>query len=80
MEGSLPATSRAICPGAKLSNLDQPSDDRSKWNLPKNYQMVAPAYAEARSNLAKKTGLGQGGRRAKAPAPNKGGRSAKARV
>jgi predicted transcriptional regulator len=39
-----------------------PEDYRAKWNLPKDYPMVAPAYAEARSNLAKKMGLGQGGR------------------
>jgi predicted transcriptional regulator len=42
-----------------------PEDYRAKWNLPKDYPMVAPAYAETRSNLAKKMGLGQGGRAAK---------------
>ncbi len=41
-----------------------PEDYRAKWNLPKDYPMVAPAYAEARSNLAKQMGLGQGGRQA----------------
>ncbi len=50
-----------------------PEDYRSKWNLPKDYPMVAPAYAEARSNLAKAMGLGQGGRGGK-PAPAKAGR------
>lgn len=41
-----------------------PEDYRAKWGLPKDYPMVAPSYAEARSNLAKKMGLGQGGRQA----------------
>ncbi len=40
-----------------------PEDYRAKWNLPKDYPMVAPNYAEARSNLAKQMGLGQGGRK-----------------
>jgi predicted transcriptional regulator len=34
-----------------------PEDYRAKWNLPKDYPMVAPNYAEARSNLAKQMGL-----------------------
>jgi predicted transcriptional regulator len=42
-----------------------PEDYRAKWDLPKTYPMVAPAYAAARSNLAKEMGLGQGGRGAK---------------
>jgi len=46
-----------------------PEDYRAKWNLPKDYPMVAPAYAEARSNLAKQMGLGQGGRKAPSSAP-----------
>ena len=46
-----------------------PEDYRAKWGLPKDYPMVAPAYAAARSALAKQMGLGQGGRQpAKAPA------------
>jgi len=32
---------------------------RAKWSLPSNYPMVAPNYAETRSNLAKKMGLGR---------------------
>ena len=32
---------------------------RAKWGLPANYPMVAPDYAETRSSLAKKMGLGQ---------------------
>ena len=41
-----------------------PEDYRAKWNLPKDYPMVAPNYAKARSELAKQMGLGQGGRQA----------------
>ena len=52
-----------------------PEEYRIKWNLPKDYPMVAPAYAQARSDLAKQMGLGQGGRMAaKAVAPAKPGR------
>jgi predicted transcriptional regulator len=36
-----------------------PEDYRARWGLPHDYPMVAPAYAEARSTLAKKMGLGQ---------------------
>jgi predicted transcriptional regulator len=32
---------------------------REKWGLPADYPMVAPNYAEARSQLAKQMGLGQ---------------------
>jgi predicted transcriptional regulator len=32
---------------------------RAKWGLPRDYPMVAPNYAAARSNLAKELGLGQ---------------------
>jgi predicted transcriptional regulator len=41
-----------------------PEEYRAKWNLPKDYPMVAPNYARARSELAKQMGLGQGGRQA----------------
>lgn len=40
-----------------------PEEYREKWGLPADYPMVAPSYAEARSNLAKKMGLGQQRRR-----------------
>ena len=40
-----------------------PEEYRAKWNLPKDYPMVAPNYAKARSELAKQMGLGQGGRK-----------------
>ena len=36
-----------------------PEQYREKWGLPLDYPMVAPNYAEARSSLAKKIGLGQ---------------------
>lgn len=36
-----------------------PEQYREKWGLPSDYPMVAPNYAEARSSLAKKIGLGQ---------------------
>jgi predicted transcriptional regulator len=35
-----------------------PEDYRAKWGLPKDYPMVAPAYSQARSNMAKAFGLG----------------------
>ncbi len=35
-----------------------PEDYRDKWGLPPDYPMVAPNYARARSDLAKKMGLG----------------------
>ncbi len=44
-----------------------PEDYRAKWNLAKDYPMVAPNYAKARSDLAKQMGLGQGGRQAPKP-------------
>ena len=36
-----------------------PEQYREKWGLPADYPMVAPNYAIARSQLAKKMGLGQ---------------------
>ncbi|MFB2550985.1 MucR family transcriptional regulator [Ensifer soli] len=36
-----------------------PEEYREKWDLPTDYPMVAPAYAEARSRLAREMGLGQ---------------------
>jgi len=36
-----------------------PEEYREKWSLPADYPMVAPAYAKARSQLAKNMGLGQ---------------------
>jgi predicted transcriptional regulator len=50
-----------------------PEQYRQRWNLPADYPMVAPNYAEKRRELAKKIGLGRKpnarrGRRPKAPA------------
>lgn len=39
-----------------------PDEYRAKWGLPADYPMVAPNYAAARSELAKKIGLGRGRR------------------
>jgi len=36
-----------------------PEDYRTKWGLSADYPMVAPSYAESRSQLAKKMGLGR---------------------
>ncbi len=36
-----------------------PEEYRSKWALKSDYPMVAPAYAERRSKLAKEIGLGR---------------------
>jgi predicted transcriptional regulator len=35
-----------------------PEEYRAKWRLPADYPMVAPNYARARSDLAKRMGLG----------------------
>jgi predicted transcriptional regulator len=35
-----------------------PDEYRTKWNLPADYPMVAPNYAQQRRTLAKKIGLG----------------------
>jgi predicted transcriptional regulator len=46
-----------------------PEAYRAKWGLPNDYPMVAPNYAKTRSSLAKKMGLGRGGRPARAAKP-----------
>ena len=43
-----------------------PEQYREKWNLPHDYPLVAPSYAEKRSTLAKAFGLG---RKPMAPKP-----------
>src|SRR3546814_7845697 len=43
-----------------------PQDYRARWNLPVDYPMVAPDYAQKRRELAVKIGLG---RKPKAAAP-----------
>jgi predicted transcriptional regulator len=49
-----------------------PEDYRTKWGLPKDYPMVAPNYAKARSEMARSMGLGQGGRGRKKAAGGNG--------
>jgi predicted transcriptional regulator len=59
-----------------LTNLGMTPDQyRAKWNLPKDYPMVAPDYAAKRSALAKSIGLGQ---RRKDAGKRKPGRTSKA--
>jgi predicted transcriptional regulator len=56
---------------------------RAKWSLPSNYPMVAPNYAETRSNLAKKMGLGRSRTvtpPAKKPSRKPGGKKAAGRA
>lgn len=43
-----------------------PEEYRRRWGLPADYPMVAPAYSERRTQLAKESGLGLRGER---PAP-----------
>ena len=38
-----------------------PAEYRAKWGLPRDYPMVAPNYAKARSELARSMGLGRKG-------------------
>jgi predicted transcriptional regulator len=40
-----------------------PDEYRARWNLPPDYPMVAPNYAQKRSDFAKKIGLGKAGDR-----------------
>ena len=47
-----------------------PEEYRQRWNLPADYPMVAPNYAEKRRELAKKIGLGR------KPAPRRGRKKA----
>lgn len=42
-----------------------PEEYRAKWNLPDDYPMVAPSYAQKRSHLAKAIGLGTDGNKGK---------------
>lgn len=48
-----------------------PAQYREKWGLPRDYPMVAPSYSERRSELAKKTGLGQSRKKPVEPPPKK---------
>jgi ROS/MUCR transcriptional regulator protein len=42
---------------------------RTRWNLPREHALTAPAYSERRSGLAKQLGLGRGGRTSDADTP-----------
>lgn len=53
-----------------------PEEYRTKWNLPADYPMVAPGYSAARSELAKRMGLGR--KPAAAVTPVRKGRKRKA--
>ena len=56
-----------------------PEQYRERWSLPHDYPMVAPKYAEHRSELAKKIGLGRKpsvSSAEMAPPPSKRGRKA----
>ena len=46
-----------------------PEQYRAKWGLPASYPMVAPNYAAARSELAKRIGLGARRRTTQEPPP-----------
>ena len=56
-----------------------PEDYREKWGLPRDYPMVAPSYAAARSDLAKNMGLGRRGAAAAAAEAPAAVKPAKAR-
>ena len=56
-----------------------PEHYRTKWSLPSDYPMMAPAYAAQRSALAKKIGLGQKRKAVVVPA-KKPSRPAKAKA
>ena len=52
-----------------------PDEYRKKWGLARDYPMVAPNYAKARSELAKRMGLGR--KSGETPARKGGGRGRK---
>jgi len=49
-----------------------PQEYKARWNLPKDYPLVAPDYAQQRKELAVKIGLGR------KPGQKRGGKKAKA--
>jgi predicted transcriptional regulator len=49
-----------------------PEQYREQYGLPRDYPMVAPAYAQKRSELAKQSGLGQQRRKAAAKSADVG--------
>jgi predicted transcriptional regulator len=54
-----------------------PEQYREKWGLSHDYPMVAPAYAAARSQLAKTMGLGRRSGETAAPPQTSGGKKAR---
>lgn len=46
-----------------------PTEYRTRWNLPPDYPMVAPDYAENRSRLAISMGFGGKGKKRRRPLP-----------
>jgi predicted transcriptional regulator len=75
--------------GAKLKMLKRylrtnfnmtPEEYRAKWDLPRDYPMVAPNYAEQRRTLAHKIGLGHKKAPVEVAAPVKAKRAAKPRA
>ena len=46
-----------------------PAEYRRRWGLPDDYPMVAPAYAELRSTMARRIGLGRKPAAAETPEP-----------
>jgi len=46
-----------------------PDQYRARWGLPHDHALVAPAYSERRSTMAKRIGLGRGRRRTSVEAP-----------
>jgi predicted transcriptional regulator len=55
-----------------------PDEYRTKWKLPRDYPMVAPAYAEQRRGLAQAIGLGR--KKAEAPVAAPASKPAKAKA
>jgi predicted transcriptional regulator len=47
-----------------------PDQYRARWELPPDYPIIAPAYSEHRSTMAKEMGLGRYGNRRRAIASN----------
>jgi predicted transcriptional regulator len=47
-----------------------PSDYRTRWNLKDTHPLVAPAYTERRSTIAKQLGLGHPRQPAAVPEPS----------
>jgi predicted transcriptional regulator len=55
-----------------------PQEYREKWGLPKDYPIVAPGYSAARSEMAKRLGLGRAAAAAPKSRRGRGGRASAA--